>query len=409
LLFTVSLRASILDSLIDVSIKDLTIFEALEELERLSGTNFSYQPLLFENPKKISYSKKSVKLKTVLTDILSPYNVSFHLLSNQIVLSRKRRTTKPETVIKPPVRQAKEPPVTIPFYDTVVQHVAVYDTQYVQVFDTLIVYDTLTVTKEERLPLKKQLGAAKSLYVLCSGDFSPWGSYSNSFDEYNAELETEKIYGAQFNAEILFHSANFALGTGVGVGYCSNNYNADVSYYNVDSTVVVGVKEYEKIEIIDVIKVVVINGERKEFVVKDTIISTDFKKEYKTDSIFLSDKFQNSSLFVSIPIRFQYRVWEAKTFSVNLMAGITTDIVVRSKANVLEFNEIPRLQNESYLKEMNIYSLRPELGIRGELFLNKKTSFVGGLSVQKRIYSNAQIKFNEPAFITITAGVRLGL
>jgi hypothetical protein len=65
--------------------------KALSQIERLADVRFVYSPNLIQSERKVSLSFENNRLSTVLNEFLTPLHISYEVVGNRIVLSKKRQ------------------------------------------------------------------------------------------------------------------------------------------------------------------------------------------------------------------------------------------------------------------------------------------------------------------------------
>lgn len=78
-----------LDTKVNISINNLTLFNALAKIEKTANVKFSYNSRIIQLNQKVSINAKDEALSSVLNEILEPLNIDFIEVSNQIVLHNK--------------------------------------------------------------------------------------------------------------------------------------------------------------------------------------------------------------------------------------------------------------------------------------------------------------------------------
>jgi len=84
-----------LDTKVTVSITDMDLNNALRELSKSADVKFSYNSRMVSFDQKVSVNATNEVLSTVLSRILKPLNITYEIVSNQIVLQK----TKLEEVV----------------------------------------------------------------------------------------------------------------------------------------------------------------------------------------------------------------------------------------------------------------------------------------------------------------------
>ncbi|KDN54807.1 TonB-dependent receptor plug [Flavobacterium seoulense] len=79
-----------LDTKVTISITDMDLSSALTELSKSANVKFSYNSRITASDKKVSVKAYNELLSTVLSKILKPLNISYALVSNQIVLQKSK-------------------------------------------------------------------------------------------------------------------------------------------------------------------------------------------------------------------------------------------------------------------------------------------------------------------------------
>nr|WP_293838783.1 SusC/RagA family TonB-linked outer membrane protein [uncultured Arsenicibacter sp.] len=88
----------LLDQRVTLQLSNATIASVLEHLESQAHVKFMYNPQIFGAGNRIVYRFRDEKLADVLKKILAPYQVTFDVLQNQIIL---KRTDAPATMRSP--------------------------------------------------------------------------------------------------------------------------------------------------------------------------------------------------------------------------------------------------------------------------------------------------------------------
>ncbi|SEV91859.1 TonB-linked outer membrane protein, SusC/RagA family [Chitinophaga sp. YR573] len=83
---------AVLDSAVDLTVKDMSLDHALRTLEKQLPVKFVYSKTLIETDQTVSANFHNRKLSLVLDNLLTPMGISYRLVNGMIVLSRLRTT-----------------------------------------------------------------------------------------------------------------------------------------------------------------------------------------------------------------------------------------------------------------------------------------------------------------------------
>jgi TonB-linked SusC/RagA family outer membrane protein len=83
---------------ISVDIQQGTIKDLLIQIEQKTAYTFVYNNSEIDVNKKLNYSVKKASINQILSDVFSPYNISFQIIERQIILQQKKIGSK---IIKP--------------------------------------------------------------------------------------------------------------------------------------------------------------------------------------------------------------------------------------------------------------------------------------------------------------------
>ena len=79
-----------LDQSFDFSAVNIPLEEALLQLSEISGTDIAYSNSLLKSQPKVTLRVQSQPLRSILENLLSPANITFKLLGNQVLLFRQK-------------------------------------------------------------------------------------------------------------------------------------------------------------------------------------------------------------------------------------------------------------------------------------------------------------------------------
>ncbi|MFA8436598.1 MAG: carboxypeptidase-like regulatory domain-containing protein [Marinifilaceae bacterium] len=91
ILFSSSAQDSILHRRVSLSLKQIPLGKALEEIGRHSQTNFTYNSELFNHKRPITLKAENQRLDSLLRSILPDTTLLFHVVNQQIIISPKRK------------------------------------------------------------------------------------------------------------------------------------------------------------------------------------------------------------------------------------------------------------------------------------------------------------------------------
>jgi iron complex outermembrane receptor protein len=94
----------VLNKSISLRPETISVKKALSQIERLADVRFVYSPNLIQSERKVSLFFENNRLSTVLNEFLTPLHISYEVVGNRIVLSKK------EAEITLPTNVAKELP-----------------------------------------------------------------------------------------------------------------------------------------------------------------------------------------------------------------------------------------------------------------------------------------------------------
>ncbi|WP_255510512.1 TonB-dependent receptor [Flavobacterium sp. GSA192] len=90
-----SLGQGKLDTKVTISISDMNLNKALSELGKSADVKFSYNSRMVAFDQKVSVEATNEVLSTVLSRVLKPLNITYTLVSNQIVLQKAKSNEAP--------------------------------------------------------------------------------------------------------------------------------------------------------------------------------------------------------------------------------------------------------------------------------------------------------------------------
>ena len=94
------LRAQkLLEQKVTLKMTNAEVDQALEKIENVAKVKFMYNPQIFSGNLKTSYKFQDQALSEVLTNILTPYKVSYEVVQNKIILKRGLPSALEETAI----------------------------------------------------------------------------------------------------------------------------------------------------------------------------------------------------------------------------------------------------------------------------------------------------------------------
>ena len=101
---TVTLANSIngqgkLDTKVTISITDMGLNKALNELGKSADVKFSYNSRMVPLGQKVSVQATNEVLSAVLSRVLKPLNITYSLVSNQIVLQKSNTKSEEATAV----------------------------------------------------------------------------------------------------------------------------------------------------------------------------------------------------------------------------------------------------------------------------------------------------------------------
>jgi len=86
---------------ISLNLTNVTLREALNIIEKEAGIHFSYNPRLLPLDEKVSINASNKNLSSILTELLSPLEIGFKIVDNQVIL-------KPDKLNPPKEKSAAE-------------------------------------------------------------------------------------------------------------------------------------------------------------------------------------------------------------------------------------------------------------------------------------------------------------
>jgi iron complex outermembrane receptor protein len=87
----------VLNKSISLKPETITVKRALTQIERLADVKFIYSPNLIQSERKVNLSFDNNRLSTILNEFLTPLNISYEVVGNRIVLSKKEIEIVPQT------------------------------------------------------------------------------------------------------------------------------------------------------------------------------------------------------------------------------------------------------------------------------------------------------------------------
>ena len=102
-------QSSLLNQKVSIELHDRPLEIALEEIGRVGGFAFSYNPHQFPLHQKINLSLKRVSIEQVLDTILTDNSIQYREIGNHIIL--KKRKTAPTSFRSPPSPQPPDNPI----------------------------------------------------------------------------------------------------------------------------------------------------------------------------------------------------------------------------------------------------------------------------------------------------------
>jgi hypothetical protein len=80
----------VLNKSISLKPETITVKRALTQIERLADVKFIYSPNLIQSERKVNLSFDNNRLSTILNEFLTPLNISYEVVGNRIVLSKRK-------------------------------------------------------------------------------------------------------------------------------------------------------------------------------------------------------------------------------------------------------------------------------------------------------------------------------
>jgi TonB-linked SusC/RagA family outer membrane protein len=84
-----------LNTKVSITLKEVPLVVALEQLEGKSGVRFAYSQEFIQVNTPVSLEARKEKLSSLLTDLLTPLQISYEVIGNQIILKRVGNDPKP--------------------------------------------------------------------------------------------------------------------------------------------------------------------------------------------------------------------------------------------------------------------------------------------------------------------------
>ena len=98
----------ILSQQVDITASNMDLSSFLKKLEKKANVRFVYFQDIVESPKKINIDAHQEKLKDLLTELLKPYDISYDVVNDRIVLSKTTNESSIKTAeIKPGVEEVQ--------------------------------------------------------------------------------------------------------------------------------------------------------------------------------------------------------------------------------------------------------------------------------------------------------------
>ena len=134
---------------VNLSVQNVTLEQALHQIEERTGVQFMYNPRMLKSNRKVSIQKQA-SVQELLQQLINNNELVFYELNNVVVITSRREAPKQVQVVS--AAPAAPTPTTVvvhkTVYDTVTisRTVTVYDTSRLIVTDTVRVYDTVKPT-----------------------------------------------------------------------------------------------------------------------------------------------------------------------------------------------------------------------------------------------------------------------
>lgn len=84
------LKAQTVQPSISIRLSDVTLEEAIREIEKVSGVYMSYDPSLLRSPRKVKYTANGKPLEEILRSVLTPYGLSYKIIGEQVVIQKPK-------------------------------------------------------------------------------------------------------------------------------------------------------------------------------------------------------------------------------------------------------------------------------------------------------------------------------
>lgn len=80
---------NIMNKKITISLKNVSLEQAINELAIYAEIKFSYNSRILQMKPKVSIEANKIALSDVLIELLKPYNITYLVINNHIILQKK--------------------------------------------------------------------------------------------------------------------------------------------------------------------------------------------------------------------------------------------------------------------------------------------------------------------------------
>ncbi|MBK8806285.1 MAG: STN domain-containing protein [Bacteroidales bacterium] len=343
MMFICNLSASVLDKTLNVSFVNISLLDALSQIEKQANITFSFKSSDISQKKIISLQAKNITIAKVLEQLLGGQNVGYRAIGTQIILYKLAQAKNLEN--------SEINKVATVHIDTI--HQIVTDT--VQITDTvrITLYDSVQIkiydTVRTVLPIEPNSSNKKSAYFTELQYCLLRGGKPSTVITDNPTLVETVAYSQSLTIFAGIKKGFWGIKTGIGFG--SETKELEYSQLTFDTTIIkipqiedyIGYDSmYYILKPIDTVWTITP-------VVKQRTVFTD---SFVLDSSYQKQKTAQAIRSIQVPISLSFFVVEKANWNVFVDAGLVFNFVRFKDA---EF----RNADKSIIKELQEVNLAP--------------------------------------------------
>jgi len=341
IIFSSYSQKSLLEKRISLSVGKEPVVSVLEKIEHLGDFSFSFNGALFNKNRVVSFTVSNKKIIDILRIIIDDHSLVYREHGDQIIIYRPRQGDSRGIAIHRQPKIAKENQKIETIYDTIVDYKEYTLMDTIKVYDTVTVIDTIKIKETPKL-INNQVNKNNQnwLFSYSTHMFLPLIQYKALRPEQEQAVTILNNSGkGTISPGVscgISYGNHLRINTGLGIQMEKESFNIQkkfneikFSHIQTDTTIIVKtISTYYEYS----------GGDTIWHTIYDTTKTIKSTNIYDTINYNINYKKTNIALHLTIPLYVSYNYFIKKNFSLGFNFGITTQILIYSKGNYLQFN-----------------------------------------------------------------------